>query len=328
LKKFIIDADTGSDDAVAILLALQDPSVEVLGISVVSGNVPLKQGIKNTISTADIANKKVKIYAGAKKPLKRGFKEIHELENFLKHVKSLDSSSASGQCVHGVDGMGDIGVIPSTEDYEEKDAIDFIVDTVNNHPNEITLVTLGPLSNIALAIQKDTSISDKILHCYVMGGTSDGTGNVSAAAEYNIWVDPEAAKICFESGMNITMVGWDNSYKYAMLKEEEIKTLRALNSKLANFSIDIQKTLIDLTFESYGFFGFDLPDPITMAIALDDSIIEESEQLHVIVDTRDGITRGQTIVDYFDVEEKQQNIRVVKKSSKEKFLSLLGELLK
>jgi len=161
-----------------------------------------------------------------------------------------------------------------------------------------------------------------------MGGTSDGTGNVSAAAEYNIWVDPEAAKICFESGMNITMVGWDNSYKYAMLKEEEIKTLRALNSKLANFSIDIQKTLIDLTFESYGFFGFDLPDPITMAIALDDSIIEESEQLHVIVDTRDGITRGQTIVDYFDVEEKQQNIRVVKKSSKEKFLSLLGELLK
>ena len=161
-----------------------------------------------------------------------------------------------------------------------------------------------------------------------MGGTSDGTGNVSAAAEYIICVDPEAAKICFDSGMKITMVGWDNSYKYAMLKEEEIEDLRSLKSKLADFSVDIQKTLIDLTFTTYGFHGFDLPDPITMAIALDNSIIEDSQQLHVIVDTRDGITRGQTIVDYFNVEEKNQNIRVVTKSDKEKFMNLLSKSLK
>lgn len=328
MKKFIIDADTGSDDAVAILLALQDPSVEILGITVVSGNVPLQQGIKNTISTIDMTEKKVKVFAGEEKPLTREYEEIYELKNFMEHVKSLKSSSASGQCVHGIDGMGDIGIKPSTEEYEAKHAIDFIIDTINKNPNEVTLVTLGPLTNIALAIQKDPSISEKIKHCYVMGGTSDGTGNVSAAAEYNIWVDPEAAKICFESDLNITMVGWDNSYKYAMLKEEEIKDLRSLNSKLANFSVDIQKTLIELTFTTYGFHGFDLPDPITMAIALDDSIIEESEQLHVIVDTRDGITRGQTIVDYFDVEESNQNIRVVTKSDKDKFMNLLKKLLK
>ena len=328
MKKFIIDADTGSDDAVAILLALQDPTVEVLGISVVSGNVPLKQGIMNTISTIDMTDKKGKVYAGEEKPISRNYEEVHDLANFLGHVKSLSPSSVSGQCVHGVDGMGDIGVKPSTQEFEEKKAIDFIVETINEQPNEITLVTLGPLTNIALAIQKDKSIINKVKHCYVMGGTSDGTGNVSAAAEYNIWVDPEAAKICFESGMDITMVGWDNSYKYAMLKEKEIKELRALNSKLANFSIDIQKTLIDLTYKTYGFHGYDLPDPITMAIALDNSIIDKSEQLHVIVDIRDGITRGQTIVDYFNVEEKQQNIRVVTKSNKEKFLKLLMESLK
>jgi purine nucleosidase len=240
LKKFIIDADTGSDDAVAILLALQDPSVEILGISVVSGNVPLRQGIKNTISTIDMTEKKVKVYAGADKPISREYEEIYDLENFMKHVKSLKPSSASGQCVHGIDGMGDIGTKPSIEVYEQKNAVDFITDAVNENPNEITLVTLGPLTNIALAIQKDSSITEKIKHCYVMGGTSDGTGNVTAAAEYNIWVDPEAAKICFDSGMNITMVGWDNSYKYAMLKEQEIEDLRSLNSKLADFSIDIQ----------------------------------------------------------------------------------------
>ena len=328
MKKFIIDADTGSDDAVAILLALQDPSIEILGISVVSGNVPLQQGIKNTISTMDMTGKKVKVFAGADKPLTREYEEVYVLEKFMEHVKSLKSSSASGQCVHGIDGMGDIGIESSTEEYEEKNAIDFIIDTVNENPNDVTLVTLGPLTNIALAMQKDASISKKIKHCYVMGGTSDGTGNVSAAAEYNIWVDPEAAKICFDSGMNITMVGWDNSYKYAMLKEEEIEDLRSLNSKLADFSVDIQKTLIDLTFTTYGFHGFDLPDPITMAIALDNSIIEDSEQLHVIVDTRDGITRGQTIVDYFNVEEKNQNIRVVTKSDKDKFMNLLKKSLK
>ena len=328
MKKFIIDADTGSDDAVAILLALQDPSVEILGISVVSGNVPLQQGIKNTISTMDMTGKKVKVFAGADKPLTREYEEVYVLEKFMEHVQSLKSSSASGQCVHGIDGMGDIGIESSTEEYEEKNAIDFIIDTVNENPNDITLVTLGPLTNIALAMQKDSSISKKIKHCYVMGGTSNGTGNVSAAAEYNIWVDPEAAKLCFDSGMNITMVGWDNSYKYAMLKEEEIEDLRSLNSKLADFSVDIQKTLIDLTFTTYGFHGFDLPDPITMAIALDNSIIEDSEQLHVIVDTRDGITRGQTIVDYFNVEEKNQNIRVVTKSDKDKFMNLLRKSLK
>ena len=328
MKKFIIDADTGSDDAVAILLALQDPSVEILGISVVSGNVPLRQGIKNTISTIDMTEKKVKVYAGADKPISREYEEIYDLENFMKHVKSLKPSSASGQCVHGIDGMGDIGTKPSIEVYEQKNAVDFITDAVNENPNEITLVTLGPLTNIALAIQKDSKIKKKIKHCYVMGGTSDGTGNVTAAAEYNIWVDPEAAKICFDSGMNITMVGWDNSYKYAMLKEQEIEDLRSLNSKLADFSIDIQKTLIDLTFSTYGFHGFDLPDPITMAIALDNSIIEDAEQLHVIIDVRDGITRGQTIVDYFNVEKKTQNIRVVRKSDKDKFMNLLKKSLK
>ena len=328
MKKFIIDADTGSDDAVAILLALQHPDIDVLGITVVSGNVPLKQGVINTLATVEQAEQEIKVYLGADKPLTREYIEIHSLTEFTDHVKALSSISASAQSVHGVDGMGDIGVIPKSYKHEEKNAVDYIVDTVNQNPGEITLVTLGPLTNIALALQKDPSIAKKINHCYVMGGTSDGSGNVSAAAEFNIWVDPEAAKIVFDSELQITMVGWDNSYKYAMLKEPEISQIRELNSKLGNFSVDIQKVLIDLTKEWYDFYGFDLPDPITMAIALENSIIEESQDCHVIVDTRDGITRGQTIVDYFNVEGKNQNVRVVTKSSNKKFMSLLLDLFR
>ena len=327
-KKFIIDADTGSDDAVAILMALRDPRVEVLGVTVVSGNVPLKQGIINTLSTAELCDVEVKVFAGSDKPLTRGYRELYTLEEFQAHVQTLSPNSISAQCVHGVDGMGDIGIEPKNKKHEEEDAIEYLVNSFNNNPNEITLVTLGPLTNIAKAIQKDSSIVDKIEHCYVMGGTSDGTGNVSAAAEYNIWVDPEAAQIVFNSGLAITMVGWDNSYKYAMLKDKEINDLKSLNSKYADFCVDIQKTLIELTYASYGFYGFDLPDPITMAIALDNDIILESQQLHVLVDVRDGITRGQTIVDYFNAEQGNQNVRVVTKSHDKGFLNLLTELVK
>lgn len=327
-KKFIIDADTGSDDAVAILMALRDPRVEVLGVTVVSGNVPLKQGIINTLSTAELCDVKVKVFAGADKPITREYRELYTLEEFQAHVQTLSPDSISAQCVHGVDGMGDIGIEPKNKKHEEEDAIEYLVNSFNNNPNEITLVTLGPLTNIAKAIQKDSSIVDKIKHCYVMGGTSDGTGNVSAAAEYNIWVDPEAAQIVFNSGLAITMVGWDNSYKYAMLKDKEINDLKSLNSKYADFCVDIQKTLIELTYASYGFYGFDLPDPITMAIALDNDIILESQQLHVLVDVRDGITRGQTIVDYFNAEQGNQNVRVVTKSHDKGFLNLLTELVK
>ena len=327
-KKFIIDADTGSDDAVAILMALRDPRVDVLGVTVVSGNVPLKQGIINTLSTAELCDVDVKVFAGADKPLTREYLEIYTLDEFQKHVQTLSSDSVTAQCVHGVDGMGDIGVEPQNKNYEEQDAVDYLIESFNKNPNEITLVTLGPLTNVAKAIQKEPSISTKIKHCYVMGGTSDGSGNVSASAEYNIWVDPEAAQIVFNSGLAITMVGWDNSYKYAMLKDKEINELKSLKTKYADFCVDIQKTLIELTYASYGFYGFDLPDPITMAIALDNDIILESQQLHVLVDVRNGITRGQTIVDYFNAEQGDQNVRVVTKSDNLGFLNLLKELVK
>ena len=327
-KKFIIDADTGSDDAVAILMALRDPRVEVLGITLVSGNVPLQQGILNTLYTAELCEVPVNVYAGADKPLTRNYIEEYTLQDFSTRVRTLSPDSISGQCVHGIDGMGDIGIKPENEKYEEQGAVDYLVKSFSQSPNEITLVTLGPLTNIANAINEDPTIVNKIEHCYIMGGTSDGTGNVSAAAEYNIWVDPEAAKIVFDSGLDITMVGWDNSFKYAMLKEKEIKDLKSLNTKYADFCVDIQKTLTELTHETYGFYGFDLPDPITMAIALDNSIILESQQLHVLVDTRDGITRGQTIVDYFNAEKGKQNVRVVTKSDNEGFLNFLTSLVK
>ena len=157
-KKFIIDADTGSDDAVAILMALRDPTVEVLGITLVSGNVPLQQGILNTLYTAELCEVPVNVYAGADKPLTRNYIEEYTLKDFSARVRTLSPDSVSGQCVHGVDGMGDIGIKPENEQYEEQGAVDYLIKSFSESPNEITLVTLGPLTNIANAINEDPTI--------------------------------------------------------------------------------------------------------------------------------------------------------------------------
>tara|TARA_A100001011_G_scaffold320860_1_gene341596 strand:+ start:2140 stop:2529 length:390 start_codon:yes stop_codon:yes gene_type:complete len=126
-KKFIIDADTGSDDAVAILMALRDPTVEVLGITIVSGNVPLQQGILNTLYTAELCEVPVNVYAGADKPLTRNYIEEYTLKDFSERVQTLSPDSVSGQCVHGVDGMGDIGIKPENEKHEEQGAVDYLI---------------------------------------------------------------------------------------------------------------------------------------------------------------------------------------------------------
>ena len=126
-RKFIIDADTGSDDAVAILMALREPTIDVLGITLVSGNVPRDQGIINTLSTIELCEETTKVYAGADKPLTRDYEQVQTLEEFSAHVQTRSPVSLSAQCVHGEDGMGDIGIEPKHTEYEKEDAVDFLI---------------------------------------------------------------------------------------------------------------------------------------------------------------------------------------------------------
>ncbi len=197
------------------------------------------------------------------------------------------------------------------------------METINRYPGEITLVTLGPLTNVALALLRDPSLAGKVSNCVVMGGTGRGHGNVTPVAEYNIWVDPEAAQIVFESGMPITMVGWDVSYTYATLNEADAARLRAVGTPLAKFCVDIQAALIKFATETSGLDGFDLPDPIAMAVAIDPSIV-----------TRPGASssgsrpggvwcRGQTVVDHLGVTGRTPNVDVVVEASRERFLEML-----
>jgi len=304
MRKFIIDTDTASDDAVALVMAVMQTNIEVEAITVVAGNVPLQQGIQNALYTLDLCQKNIPVYAGCAKPMLRPLQ--------------------TAQFVHGTDGMGDIGLPLSGYQPADGHAVDVLRDTINRFAGEITLVTLGPLTNVAVALLREPSLASKVQHCYIMGGIGEGHGNMTPLSEYNIWCDPEAAKIVFESGMKMTMVGWDISWKYAAFSHEQAQDIRAMGTPLAKFVIDIQAAVDQYAKTETQLAGFDLPDPIAMAVAIDPTIAE-CEELYVEVALAEGLHRGQTIVDVLGMMNKMPNMQVVKRVNRDAFLKMLRQ---
>lgn len=308
MRHFLIDTDTGSDDAVALILALDSTDIQVEAITVVAGNVPLAQGVQNALYTVELCGKSVPVYAGASSPLERPLE--------------------TAQFVHGEDGMGDIGLELKGRKPAEGHAVDVLIETANRFAGQLELVTLGPLTNIALALERDPVFASKIKLCSVMGGVGYGHGNITPVSEYNIWTDPEAAARVFESGLAIRMVGWDISRNHAAFSAQEAARLRSIGTELAHFAIDIQSKVAAFSIQSSQLPGFDLPDPIAMAIALDESIVEESKQLYVEVICAEGLTRGQTVVDHTRITGKTANIEVVLRASRKRFIAMLEEALR
>lgn len=299
----LIDTDTASDDAVALVMAFKHPDVRVEAITVVAGNVPLEQGVQNALYTRALCGADAPVYAGAARPL----------------LRPLETA----QFVHGQDGMGDIGLPLSGLAPAAGHAIDAIVETINRRAGEIVLVTLGPLTNIALALGRDPSIARKVSRCVLMGGIGYGHGNMTPVAEYNIWVDPEAAKIVFESGLPIEMVGWDQSQRFAAFGPRDAAELRAIGTPLAHFCADIQAVLNDYALNETQLAGFDLPDPLAMAIALDPSVATRVQRLYVEVEVQSALCRGQTVVDHLGMLKREPNAAVVREASRERFIALL-----
>jgi len=307
LRRFLIDTDTASDDAVALVMALNHPDVRIEAITVVAGNVSLKQGVQNALYTVERCGKQVPVYEGLEKPLLRPLK--------------------TAQYVHGQDGMGDIDLPLSGRRPADGHAVNVIIDTIRRFVGEITLVTLGPLTNVAVALLRDPSTASKVEKCVIMGGIGFGHGNVVPAAEYNVWVDPEAAKIVFESDLPIVMVGWDVSQRFATFNDEEAEKIRSV-SPLGQFCVDIQRCLREFGMNELKLVGFDLPDPIAMAVALDPEVATVTKRLHVAVETRSELTRGATVVDHLGITGQKPNAEVVLEASRERFLRVLYDAVR
>ena len=300
-RRLWIDTDTASDDAVAIVMALRHPNTEVIGMSVVIGNVPVEMGVQNALYTAELCGKSIPVHAGAALPLVRPF--------------------ATAQHVHGADGMGDIGLPLKGRTATSNDAIRAMIDAFRKEPGELELVALGPLTNLALAIRIEPQFASWVKRCVIMGGTGVLPGNATPLSEFNWWIDPEAVHIVLESGMKVEMVGWDVSLADSVIDTDLAEELRNLGP-LGQFSIDIQKALRRFIQEVTGRTGFDWPDPIAMAVALEPDIATSEAHLRVEVSLGLGHERGQTIVDHLGNTKREPNCRVVYRVDRERFIEM------
>src|SRR3990172_2322007 len=276
----IIDTDTASDDAVALAMALRSTEVEVLAITIVAGNVPMKQGSRNARYTVELCGRAVPVYEGAPRPLAR---EPYPATFF-----------------HGQDGLGDQGYPAPKTPATPGDAVTALVDAVRRNPG-VTLVTLGPLTNLALALREAPDLVDRVGRCVVMGGAACTVGNVTPAAEYNIWCDPEAARTVFRSGMPIEMVGWEHCRGAANLADADIARVRALGTPRAHFAIDANQIALEANRRLFHDPGIGLPDPVAMAVALEPGIATRTSRHAVEVECDSPLTRGMTVVDSLDV---------------------------
>jgi purine nucleosidase len=283
---FLIDTDTASDDAVALIMALRSPGIEVLAITTVAGNVDVHQATRNAIYTAELCDSRVPVFAGAPQPL---------------HRPHMDAS-----WFHGRDGLGDHGYPAPRRTPENQSATDAIIDTIDSHRGVI-LVTLGPLTNIALALQKKPAIAAHVSRCVVMGGAPCCEGNVTPAAEYNIWCDPEAAGIVMRGGLPIELVGWHLCRGEAVLNPSDIQQVLAFSTPIAKFAIECNSRGQQAFFEQSGELGISLPDPVAMAIALDPSIVTSQSEHFVEIETHSELTRGMTVVDRLNVADDERN---------------------
>jgi purine nucleosidase len=285
-RTFLIDTDTASDDAVALIMALRAPNVRVAAITVVAGNVDLLQATRNALYTAGLCGASVPVYSGAAKPLLR--------------------SHQNATWFHGRDGLGDHDYPAPRRSAEKPHAVDAIIETIEANP-ELILVTLGPLTNIALALSKAPAIASKVSRCVVMGGAPCCEGNVTPAAEYNIWVDPEAASIVMRSGLPVELVGWHLCRGEAVLGPSDIAHVEGFNTALARFAIECNShARVALKIQT-GEDGICLPDPVAMCLALDPAVGTDWSEHYVEVETQSELTRGMTVVDRLNVAGDERN---------------------
>jgi len=271
-KKIIIDTDPGTDDALALMLALNSPELEVRAITVVPGNVTAAMGLDNALRMVSLANRcDIPVAAGAQHPL------------FQKLI--------TAEFWHGKNGLANVELPSSKCRVDPRFGPDLIIQLVHASPHQITLVPVGPLTNIALAVEKDPSIIPLVKEVILMGGSISG-GNVTAAAEANIYNDPEAAQIVFQAGWPLTMVGLEVGDK-ALFTQKYLDELRQTHGPINDFIVSVLKFLAHLS-ATFGSPGSPMYDPSAVAVAIDSTLVKVQE-MHVDVETRGEFTRGETV---------------------------------
>jgi inosine-uridine nucleoside N-ribohydrolase len=314
-RRVIIDTDPGTDDAMAIILALNSPEFKVEALTVVPGNVEAWQGLENALKIVSLAGRcDVIVAGGAQHP--------------------LNQKLITAQFWHGKNGLADVELPPSKCKADPRFGPDLIIEMVHKYPHEITLIPVGPLTNIALAVSKDPSIAGLVKNIVIMGGSISG-GNVNGAAEANIYNDPEAAQIVFNAGWMVTMVGSDVGER-TLITRKYLGELQSSHGPQSDFIAKIADFYLTRS-EKSGYNGAAMYDPLAVGIALDPTL-GTLKEMHVDVETKGEFTRGETVAnrmgsnennvlhgDHYEIEgvvELKPNARVCMASDADRFLNL------
>ena len=306
-KNIIIDTDPGQDDAVAIMMALGSPEIEVLGITVVAGNVPLNLTTRNAQIICELAGRTdIKIFAGADKPIM--------------------GDQITAEHAHGNSGLDGIELFEPSVALQKTHAIEFIIQTVIKAPSKtISLCPIGPLTNIALALEQTPEIGKRIEQIIMMGGGYFAQGNITPSAEFNIFADPEAAAIVFASGIPITMMPLDVTQK-VLANKTRVERIRAIGNKASDALAGMLSFYGRYNSKKYGNEGAPLHDPTAIAWLLKPDLFS-GKLCNVEIEIDSKLTRGATVVDWWGVTDREKNTLVINSVDAEGFFELLNERL-
>ena len=307
-RPIIIDCDPGQDDAICLLLAMSSPDeLDILGVTTVAGNVPLALTERNARQIRDIAGRSdVPVYAGCSKPM----------------VRDL----VTAERVHGKTGIDGIEIVEPKQPLEDKHAVDFIIETLNGADREsITLVPMGPLTNIGQAFTKDPSILGKVEQIVLMGGAMREGGNHSPSAEFNVLVDPHAADTVFRCGRPITVMGLDVTHQVLATPERRDR-IRAIDNEAARATAGMLDFFNRHDTVKYGSLGAPLHDPCTIAFLLKPDLFE-GKLCNISVETESELTMGNTAVDFWHVTDRPKNATWIHTVDADGFYDLLVERL-
>jgi purine nucleosidase len=305
-RKIIIDTDPGQDDAVAILLALASPELEVLGLTAVAGNVPLPLTQRNARIIVDLARATVPVYAGCDAPLSRKL--------------------VTAEHVHGKTGLNGIELPVPVTPLQPQHAVDFLIDTLRHEPaGSVTLCPLGPLTNIATAFNRAPDIIPRVAEIVLMGGGYFEGGNITPAAEFNIYVDPEAADIVFKSGVPLVVMPLDVTHK-ALTSRTWVEEMRALGTPVGQAVASWTDFFERFDTAKYGSEGAPLHDPCVIAYLLQPALFH-GRHINVQIETTGEFTLGMTVADWWHVSGRAPNAMFMGGVDRDGFYRLLTERL-
>jgi inosine-uridine nucleoside N-ribohydrolase len=306
MTRLIVDTDTAGDDVFSLLIALLHPEAELEAITVCCGNVRFEQEIENALYTVELAGRsgEVPVYPGCSEP--------------------LISEWVGAEYVHGNDGMGDSYFPRAKQRPQPEHAVDELVRRINESPGELTILAEAPLTNLAAAVTRDPAIAGKVAHLYVMGG---GFGNITPAAEYNFFVDPEAAKIVVNAGFPLTLFTWTLTRTHGVFDDGKLARIAALGTPLSEFFDQVNRKAREFDDRVNHLGGSTHPDSMTCAAIVEPSLVLATEEAVLDVETGGALTRGWSLIDTLGRTGREPSARVVTDYDTERFFELMVSIL-